>query len=79
MQAEGYDNADVLRGVLMTWRERRQDQWLKTDWLVKMMMPSFDARDWAQSFRKIAIDLGYSDMDERLARYLVCQCPHAGV
>ena len=30
----------------------------------EMMMPSFDARDWAQSFRKIAIDLGYSDMDE---------------
>ncbi len=27
-------------------------------------LPSFDARDWAASFRKIAIDLGYSDMDE---------------
>ena len=33
MQAEGYDDANVLRNVLETWRERRQDQWLKTDWI----------------------------------------------
>ena len=33
MQAEGYDDANVLRDVLQTWRERRQETWLKTDWL----------------------------------------------
>lgn len=27
-------------------------------------LPSFDARDWAAAFRRIAIELGYSDMDE---------------
>ena len=27
-------------------------------------LPSFDARDWAASFRQVAINLGYSDMDE---------------
>lgn len=33
MAAEGYDDANVLRYALETWRERRQEQWLKTDWL----------------------------------------------
>ena len=33
MQAEGYDDANVLRDVLQTWRERRQTKWLETDWL----------------------------------------------
>lgn len=32
----------------------------RSDW----PLPSFDARDWAAAFRKIAIDLGYSDMNE---------------
>ena len=32
----------------------------RSDW----PLPSFDARDWAAAFRKIAVDLGYSDMDE---------------
>ena len=27
-------------------------------------LPSFDARDWAAHFRKTAVKLGYSDMDE---------------
>lgn len=27
-------------------------------------LPSFDARDWAEAFRKTALKLGYSDMDE---------------
>ena len=34
MAAEGYDDADVLRDALETWRERRQETWLKTDWLL---------------------------------------------
>ena len=27
-------------------------------------LPSFDAADWAKSFRETAVKLGYSDMDE---------------
>lgn len=34
MHADGYENAEELRGLLETWRERRQDQWLKTDWIL---------------------------------------------
>ncbi len=26
-------------------------------------LPSFDARDWAAAFGKVAVELGYSDMD----------------
>ena len=33
---------------------------LRPDW----PLPSFDARDWAATFKKTAVDLGYSDMDE---------------
>lgn len=32
MIGEGYDNADELRNVLETWRERRQQKWLETDY-----------------------------------------------
>lgn len=35
MVAEGYDDADALKDVLETWRERRQDQWLKTDFFAR--------------------------------------------
>lgn len=33
MIGDGYDDADALRDALVTWRERRQDEWLKTDYL----------------------------------------------
>lgn len=31
MMADGYSDPNELRTVLEGWRERRQDQWLKTD------------------------------------------------
>jgi hypothetical protein len=34
MMADGYSDPDELRTVLEGWRERRQDQWLKTDYLI---------------------------------------------
>jgi hypothetical protein len=33
MIGDGYDNPDALRGALETWRQRRQAEWLKTDFL----------------------------------------------
>lgn len=35
MIGDGYEDADELRDALETWRERRQDEWLKTDFIVK--------------------------------------------
>lgn len=35
MMAEGYDNAAELRDVLVGWRERRQEQWLSTDYVTR--------------------------------------------
>ena len=35
-----------------------------TERMVNWPYPSFDASDWAEEFRRIAIELGYSDMDE---------------
>lgn len=34
MMNEGYYDADDLRPVLETWRERRQEQWLATNYVV---------------------------------------------
>lgn len=34
MMDEGYRNAKELRPVLETWRERRQEQWLATNYVV---------------------------------------------
>ena len=34
MMDEGYTNAAELRPMLETWRERRQEQWLATDYLL---------------------------------------------
>lgn len=31
---EGYTNACDLRPLLETWRERRQEEWLATDYLI---------------------------------------------
>ena len=31
MLADGYSNARELRGLLEVWRQRRQDEWLATD------------------------------------------------
>jgi hypothetical protein len=33
MIGDGYENAAELRGVLETWRERRQEEWLRTDYI----------------------------------------------
>lgn len=35
MIGDGYDDADQLRGVLETWRERQQAQWLATNYFEK--------------------------------------------
>ncbi len=35
MIADGYDDPSQLRSALETWRERRQQQWLATDYWVK--------------------------------------------
>lgn len=35
MIGEGYDKPDELRPVLEGWRERRQEKWLATDYLLK--------------------------------------------
>src|SRR5437660_474086 len=32
---EGYDNAAELGAILEVWRERRQEQWLATDYITK--------------------------------------------
>jgi hypothetical protein len=34
MMAEGYRDPHVLRPVLETWRERRQNEWLATDYII---------------------------------------------
>jgi hypothetical protein len=34
MMADGYSNPDELRTVLEGWRERRQDEWLATNYIV---------------------------------------------
>jgi hypothetical protein len=41
MMADGYDDADALRPVLEGWRERRQAEWLATDYLISRK--AFDA------------------------------------
>jgi hypothetical protein len=33
MICDGYRNPEELRGLLETWRERRQDEWLQTDYM----------------------------------------------
>jgi hypothetical protein len=35
MMADGYSDPDELRAVLEGWRERRQDEWLRTDYLIR--------------------------------------------
>ncbi len=35
MMADGYSDANELRTVLEGWRERRQDEWLRTDYLIR--------------------------------------------
>lgn len=32
MIEDGYNNADELRSLLETWRQRKQDEWLATDY-----------------------------------------------
>jgi hypothetical protein len=34
MMADGYSDPAALRTILEGWRERRQDQWLKTDYAI---------------------------------------------
>jgi hypothetical protein len=34
MMAEGYRDPAGLRPILETWRERRQDEWLRTDYMI---------------------------------------------
>lgn len=34
MIGDGYDDAAQLRDALVTWRERRQDEWLKTNFFL---------------------------------------------
>ena len=34
MMADGYDDPAELRRVLESWRERRQAEWLATDYLI---------------------------------------------
>ena len=34
MMAEGYSNPNELRPILETWRERRQDEWLRTNYII---------------------------------------------
>lgn len=34
MYGEGYHDAEELRGLLETWRDRRQAQWLATDYVI---------------------------------------------
>lgn len=38
---DGYENAQELRGLLETWRERRQQQWLTTDYVTAKTAQSF--------------------------------------
>jgi hypothetical protein len=38
---DGYDNPAELRLVLETWRERRQSEWLMTDYITKKTAKSF--------------------------------------
>lgn len=57
----GGDHAEFER----EWAESGRPDCERPDW----PLPSYDARDWAAAFRKTAIELGYSDMDEG---WLIC-------
>lgn len=35
MMADGYSDPGELRTVLEGWRERRQEEWLRTDYLIR--------------------------------------------
>lgn len=41
MIADGYDNAEQLRDVLTTWRDRRQSEWLATDYITPRTTKGF--------------------------------------
>jgi hypothetical protein len=44
MLDDGYQNADELGDILRRWRERRQEQWLATNYITARMREGFECR-----------------------------------